>query len=384
MKKLRKGLLLYVLLQKRLFKKYSFLVILCMVPLFAAGIRLVSAQEKGVLKIVLCAEDGQTSEAGKIQKQLLEEKGIIRFSAAETQQEAVHDVESGAVDAAWIFAGNFSENLEDCAAGRWYGGPPVIVVEREDNIALQLAREKLCGALYPDMSYEIYRQFVRSTLLQEEIPEQELRQAYETSRVEGSLFQLSFLDETGRKPEQADYMVAPLRGLLSLVVLLCGLACAMYYLQDEAAGLFAWMPAGRSRLFVYGYHLTATVDAAAAVLAALYFSGCFTSLGRELVLMSCYVFASTGFCLLVGRLCGSLEGLAAGTPVLMLMMLVLCPVFLDIRRLRIIQYLFPPFYYLNAVYHESFLVYLLLYMAVIYILDFSILLACPSKPFMLK
>lgn len=368
MKRLRRALLWYILLQKRLFKKCSFLVILCIVPLLAGGMKLVAAQEKGVLKIVLCAEDGETSEAGQIQKQLMEEEGIVRFFEAETRREAENAVQSGTADAAWIFAENFSENLRDCAVGEWQGETPVIVVEREDNVALQLAREKLCGAVYSDMSYDIYRQFVRDDLFRGEISEQEMRESYEASHVEGSLFQLSFLDEKGRKAEQADYLVTPLRGLLSLVVLLCGLAGAMYYRQDETAGMFSWMPSGRSWLFAYGYHLTATLDAAVAVLAALWLSGCFTSPGRELLLMTCYVIAATGFCLVVGRLCGSLERLAAGTPVLILMMFVLCPIFLDIRRLRVIQCLFPPFYYLNAVYHQNFFWYSLIYIVVIHIL----------------
>lgn len=368
MKRLRRALLWYILLQKRLFKKCSFLVILCIVPLLAGGMKLVAAQEKGVLKIVLCAEDGETSEAGQIQKQLMEEEGIVRFFEAETRREAENAVQSGTADAAWIFAENFSENLRDCAAGKWQGEVPVIVVEREDNVALQLAREKLIGAVYPDMSYEIFRQFVQENLFQGDISEQEMRQAYEVSRVEGDLFQMSFLDGTGRKTEQTDYLVTPLRGLLSLTVLLCGLAGAMYYRQDEASGMFSWMPGGRSLLFAYGYHLSATMDAAAAVLVALWFSGCFTSLGRELLLMVCYVLAATGFCLVVGRLCGSLERLAAGTPVLILMMFVLCPIFLDIHRLRGIQCLFPPFYYLNAVYHQNFFWYSFIYIVVIHVL----------------
>lgn len=368
MKRLRRALLWYILLQKRLLKKCSFLVILCIVPLLAGGMKLVAAQEKGVLKIVLCAEDGEASEAGQIQKRLMDEEGVIRFLTAETRTEAENAVQSGAVDAAWIFAENFPENLENCAAGEWQGETPVIVVEREDNVALQLAREKLCGAVYPDMSYNIYRQFVREDLFQGEISEREMRESYEASRVEGSLFQISFLDEKGRKAEQADYLVTPLRGLLSLVVLLCGLAGAMYYRQDEMAGMLSWMPNGRSWLFAYGYHLTATVDAAVAVLAALWLSGCFTSPGRELLLMACYVLAATGFSLVVGRLCGSLERLAAGTPVLILMMFVLCPIFLDIRRLRVIQCLFPPFYYLNAVYHQNFFAYSLIYIVVIHVL----------------
>ena len=293
MKRLRRALLWYILLQKRLFKKCSFLVILCIVPLLAGGMKLVAAQEKGVLKIVLCAEDGETSEAGQIQKQLMEEEGIVRFFEAETRREAENAVQSGTADAAWIFAENFSENLRDCAAGKWQGEVPVIVVEREDNVALQLAREKLIGAVYPDMSYEIFRQFVQENLFQGDISEQEMRQAYEVSRVEGDLFQMSFLDGTGRKTEQTDYLVTPLRGLLSLTVLLCGLAGAMYYRQDEASGMFSWMPGGRSLLFAYGYHLSATMDASAAVLVALLFSGCFTSRGRELLRMVCYVLAAT-------------------------------------------------------------------------------------------
>ena len=44
----------YYLWNKRLFKKYSFLLILCMVPLLVGGIRLLAKEESGIARVVLC------------------------------------------------------------------------------------------------------------------------------------------------------------------------------------------------------------------------------------------------------------------------------------------------------------------------------------------
>ena len=46
-------------------------------------------------------------------------------------------------------------------------------------------------------------------------------------------------------------------------------------------------------------------------------------------------------------------------------MLVVCPVFFDLGALRELQYLFPPTYFINAVYSDKFLLYMPLYTLVL-------------------
>ena len=54
---MNKMILYYALLSKRFFKKVSFVILLLSIPLLTAGLRIVSHQDSGMLKIILCAED---------------------------------------------------------------------------------------------------------------------------------------------------------------------------------------------------------------------------------------------------------------------------------------------------------------------------------------
>ena len=63
-------------------------------------------------------------------------------------------------------------------------------------------------------------------------------------------------------------------------------------------------------------------------------------------------------------------------PLLIVVMLVVCPVFFDLGALRALQYLFPPTYYINASTSNRFLVLMVVYalaLLVVYILSGKLL-----------
>jgi hypothetical protein len=82
--------------------------------------------------------------------------------------------------------------------------------------------------------------------------------------------------------------------------------------------------------------------------------------------------ASAGFCELIRRLLPRTEALGIATPLLLLLMLVLCPVFLNVRRLRPLQFLLPPFYYLHGVHNRDYVYGLVLYTLGVYLLSFLV------------
>jgi hypothetical protein len=61
------------------------------------------------------------------------------------------------------------------------------------------------------------------------------------------------------------------------------------------------------------------------------------------------------------RYCRSMRVLATLIPLLVVAMLAICPVFLDIAPLHMLQRLFPPTYYINAVYNSSQLINMVIY-----------------------
>lgn len=343
------------LLNKRLFKSYSFLLLLCMVPLLVGGVRLGARENSGVANILLYLPDPEDEAAEKIAFALMEKKHVLYYELCDSEEEGRKAVEGFRADALWIFPENMREALAKAAAeGAGEENYVVRVVQREDDVRMLFTRQILCAELYPAFSYEVYADFVRNECGLADASEEELQDAYGRTLVEGSLFQMEYLD--GRPAEEdGNYLLAPVRGILALWLVLCGLAGAMYDMRDEQRGVFSQLSPGRRLLWAFGVQAVVLFDSAAVMLAALKLSGIFTAWDRELpaaLLFACCVLL---FCSLVRLLCPRLEWLGGSIPLLLIGMLILCPVFLDVNGFRAVQYLLPPYYYLKSIHSDYYL-----------------------------
>lgn len=347
MRGIRRVVLYYILLSKRFLKKLSFILLLCAVPVLSLCLRNASRENSGMLKVALCMEDPEDETVRALVEELTHADSVLKCFPVETEGTARKMVESGEADAAWIFQEGFTGRIEEMIADGMRGEGPILVVEQEDNVVLQLARIKLFGALYPSLSYALFRDFVHSDL-GIDVPEEELRSYYEMYGEERDLFRFAHSGAEERSVEEANYVTAPLRGMLAILILVCGLAADMFFLQDGAAGVLDAFSLRTRRRYAYVYQLAAMAPAAAAVLIALFLLGDFGGAAGELLWMALYLADCMVFCNLVRILSGTAGRLGAGIPILTLGMLVICPVFFNLRQLRAVQCLLPPYHYLSA------------------------------------
>lgn len=351
------------LLQKRLLKRWSFLLMMCLAPLFSAGVGKLSEEPAGIASVALYLPEGDRT-AEEIAGRLLEGESVLRYLPCGSEAEARKLVESGEADAAWIFAEDTEESLWELAE-RKRVRPVVTVVEREDSVPLTLGREMLSAAVYPSFSYAVYEGYVRADLGIPDTSEEELRAVYESVAVEGSLFQMVYPDQTPGEADDYGYVQAPLRGILAIWLTFCGLASALWFMRDEEQGVYA-KAAGVKRLSAsYGACAVFLTDAAVVMLLSLKLSGVFTDWKRELV--SCVAFAVcvTAFANLLRLLCRTPQILGMMLLPLGAAMLALCPVFLNLQHFRAGKLLLPPWYYLQSVHDTRDLFLMAAYTAVL-------------------
>lgn len=373
MKSIKKFFLWLALLNKRLLKKISFLLILCSIPLLVIAVNLMSKQEGGVVNIVLCAEDAEDDLAKDVIDNLLSDDNIIHFIQTDSIEESTKLVQSGKADAAWIFSEGFQEEMEAFVEKEYLEDGVIRVVEKEDNVMLYLSRELLFGKLYTTLSYMVYEHFVVDDLLKDEdISEEQLRNNFQKTDNTESLFLFSYLDGEAADVDLS-YMLYPIRGLLALVVVLCGMAMGLYFMQDEERGIFTWMPLNRTVWGSWLYLFPGLLDIGVAVLLALTFSGVFISLPMELGLMGLYLLMVTGFVDVLRRLVGKPVRLGAMIPLLVLVMLAVCPIFMGAPNIKWVQLLLPPYYYLNALHNVTYQWGMGIYVIVIGFIDFVLL-----------
>lgn len=356
MARLRRILVWLWLLTKRLYKKPTFLIILALIPALVLGYGMVAREDSGVVTIALAAEDNSDPMAQSIISDLMDSK-LIYYRLCDTPEEARRLINTGKADAAWIFADDLEARICKFITS-FFRRSVVEVIERESNVSMMLAREKLSGTVFAHCSPYIYLNYVRSEIPQlDNVSDEQLLQYYEQMQMDGRLFEFSFMDGTDASEllEKSSYLTSPVRGLLAVVVALCGLAGAMYAKQDERKGTFGWMQQSRKPLAELAGEVICVGNAALVMLIALALFGVTEHWLRESAVLVLYILAVSVFSMLVSRLCGSLRYLCMWTPILLVVMLVICPVLFDLGRFVELQLLFPPTYYINSVYSDRYM-----------------------------
>lgn len=366
MKQIRQIAIWYRILLKRLLKKPSFLVILALIPLLALAMTGISDDKGGFLHIAVAAEEPDDAYAQAVIDRICSESELIAYTVCATPAEARAAVENGSADTAWILTENLEAKTAKVAAGQ--KAKLVHVIVGEDTTFVRTSRERLFGALYADISYDLYLNYVDELELPDELlTEEALRSNYEIFSQDRQIVEFAYLDAEAIAEKNTNYLTSPLRGLLVVLMLMCGLAGTMYFLTNEREKTFACLPPFKRVCVFFANNLAAVSLAAVFVTAALVFSDNYTTVGRETLLMVLYVLMVTGFCTLLGALCRRLNGLALCLPVVLVLAVALSPVFFNVNAFDALQMLLPPYHYLYGVTDATRLPGMCIYIAVTFL-----------------
>lgn len=366
----------WLILNKRLFKKASFVVILLLIPLLVAAMGIASAGEDiGLFTVALAAKDREDKLTQEVISSLTDGTQIFRFIVCDSPDTASDLVENGKADAAWIFAEDLESRIDDFVNHMHRRNAFVVIIQREDNPLLRLTHEKLNAALYPHLSQSLYRNYMYNNILTlNDLTPQQLEEYYNAVGSEGDdIFDFVYSNGSDKSDsENTSFLLSPLRGLMAITMTLGGFAIAMFYTQDELRGTFDRLPIGKRFALSVAYHSTAVINMAVAVLIALFLTGMATSVWRELASMTMYCIITVGFCMALRLICRDNRLLGAVIPLITVVMIVLCPIFFNISAVPIVPYLLPPYYYLNSIYNLKFFGYMALYAIAVYTFDYVI------------
>ena len=351
----------FLMLTKRLLVKKSFVVLIAIIPFLIPLANLAMKNESGVVRVALCnvQEDGSSADA--IIRELMNEESVIAYTEYSTEDTAISAVENGKADVAWIFHTDFNTRLSKYIS-RESIRPVVTVVAREESVRLSLTREKLFGKLYAVMVYNQYEKFVRDEILADtDITHDELKKFYDNNILPSELVEIRMQGSDEAVNAGADYLTAPLRGLMSLVVMLCGFVAAGISIKEKTKGTYTWLPEHKRVIPAFGSCMAAAVVSGGVVLISLYAGGIAGGFGRELLIMMAYIFAVASVCTAVASAFSRFEAFGALIPLMMLGMVVLCPVFFSVKAFPALRLLMPPYYYLMAVHNIEYAGYMLIY-----------------------
>ena len=352
----------FAMLNKRLYKKASFIAVLLLIPVAVISFSVLAKEESGFATIIVAQENKEDRVSSEIVNELVNDRGLLLFKEAESPEQAINTIEKGEADIVWIFPADMTDGID-----RYLDGEDAFIriIERDSNVVAKLSREKLAVIVYKHCAKANYIKYVRTNFEElEGMSDTELFKFYNEFSPSEELFLFGSLEGEFQDSESKGYLLSPVRGLLAVVLMLCGLAAILYYLNDEKKGTFAAVPMQKKPAVKFGCIFIAVLNTVVVMVAALGLSGLCTVWYRELAATLLFLLCCSSFCYLLLELFKSVKIIGALLPVLVVVMIAVCPIFFDLRGLRYVQLVFPPTYYINAIYSDRFLLYMLGYAVV--------------------
>lgn len=361
----------FSMLNKRLYKKLSFVSILLLIPVLILTFSYVSRQESGFLHIVLSQADKTDVISNSVIKELKNEDSIILFTVVDNPQQAFDMVKSGDADQAWIFSDNIQEKIDGFSGNEHKVNSTVTVVCTEQSSLLNITNEKLSGTMYKHYAKSYYLNFVRENLSQlASLSDEELITYFDKVSLTEDLFVFASPGDSDKSISEPDtnYLFSPIRGLLSILIVLCGMAAAMYSMQDEKLGTFSWSKE-QNRLYISFFCiLIAVINISLFVFLSLLLTAQTGDIFIEIVAALMYTLCVSSFCLLLKQIFTHIHLYSSIMVLTIIVMIAVCPVFFDFRSIMWIQLLLPPTYYINIMYDNMYLLYMAIYSCIAFAL----------------
>lgn len=331
-------------LTKRLYKKPLFAIILLALPLTAFFYQKATKDPGGAVTVAL-TQEANDPLAAELIASLPGSSQLVRWLPCKDTQTGLSLLQSGKADALWVFPDDLAAKIAAFTEDPETGGGFIKVYERQDSIALALCRERLSALIYPQIAKQVYLTYMRNHFpaLQSQTDTQ-LLVYFDDSVFGEDVFTFATNGSTGEAPS---LLLSPLRGLLGLLIQLCALASAMYYLEDRKKGTFAWVRHPWKWVPEAACQLVSVLQVALVSGICLALCGLSHRCFREIALTGLYGLCCCGFALVLRRFLPRLGILAVATPLLCIAMLVICPVFFDVAALRPVQVIFPIGWYLR-------------------------------------
>ena len=339
--------------------KISYIAVLLILPILVLGLQRGAKEEAGMVSVGLYTADEEGSLSDQVIQKLLTGKSVIRFQRYAGEEEALDALMAQKVDAVWILPEDLEKELERMAQKKSLR-PIVRVIEREDDISLTFTREVLCSKIFPEFVYEVYLEHLTRRLGDKLPSKEELDAIYDRLHWKGNLFQPQYMDGTDGSGQS--YFLAPIRGLLVIWLVLAGFAAILYQKMDESHGVYDGIP-GRKRLqYAFGLQAVVLFNGGIIYLIACKIMDVFSNIWWELLLLLLLQGMIALFCNVIGLLINRLTAIGILIPIVTILMVAFCPIFINLRKLWILQSLMPPYLYLKALHGSSYLKFMFLYL----------------------
>lgn len=214
---------------KRFLRQKVFLFLLLVMPvstfLFAA---IVNRDDSSIRVGIVYTDD--SSLGGRIGQELLKHRGIVRFCQMNSDEELRQAIGQGEIECGYSFPKDMGEKYQ----AKQYAGV-IKQYFRRGSMLYTIAREVMLTGIFRQYAEDLAVSYMyESDLFQtRNITSQEISEHYNQNINDQTTFTLAFNDSTKVESKLKDYLVAPIRGCMSLLILLAGFCGLSLYQKDR-------------------------------------------------------------------------------------------------------------------------------------------------------
>lgn len=350
---------------KRLFKKPLFLFTLLLLPACVLFLQHCHSKTDAVIRVALYSPD--TTNDNTAARLINDLKSLsntaVTFYECSTPKELRQDVAEDNAACGYLFPKNLEQKLEEYAVSKT---PYITAVRLQDDVRTKIVDEIVLSRLYHPVSYHILTTFLEKQT-GKAADDDWLTKTYQKHSSDELLFQFEYANgdtNTLLNDANTNYMLMPIRGIVSVMVLLSCMAGSILWYSDANNALFLMNPR-KMRLCSLLSLLLPAIFAAFIGLITIKMTGISEHLLTELPAMLLFLCSCLSLVHLLRTIFQTKELFLAAMPVMTIGSLILCPVFISLQSivpaLSFVSKLFPTTWYLAAIHDSQALLSLLVY-----------------------
>ncbi len=343
------------LLTKRLFHKPMFLMTLLLIPLFVIMLRLSLQPEDAMLQVALYTDntDAHSPEAGLISQLVNISHHSIHFYSCDTLADLQADVQNHQASCGYVIPDHLDEQLQQHEIR---GTAIITAYHPKDSLETILVDEIVYSKIYRELAYRIAYRHIYEQTKQE--PDNRLRALYEQYHQDYSFIQFEYADGTLNQilnQQDTNYMLLPVRGIVSVLILLAAMTGTIFWYDDHAHKIFLRLTDSQQSMVKLLYSLIPGVLAGIVGFIAILLTGYAGPLLQECISLGLFLPGVCAYCMFLRELLRKQSIYLSAIPISVVGSILLCPVFVDLSSrlplLKPLRILSPVYYYLRSIYN---------------------------------
>lgn len=332
---MKKFFLAFVLLSKRQLKNVFFAILLVMIPMITYVCGLIPELSESPTNLVAYYVEDEGERAERIVRELENGEANYQFVAYDSLSAMKTAVIKDQAIAGYYFAEDFSKKLEQGKSNKI-----ITVYSKENNLLADSVNEIVFSRFYKEYCEIVALEYTASNATLRDFGETaqvEVAKQYQKYANGSEIFTVVFEElQDGTSLEEStvveqENITFPLRGILSIVLLLSMFLGMIQYNMDANKGMFKTLRGGYVYVGRILYILVPVLYSGLMSLVCISFTREHKSFLVEVGAMICYlcILVLVGAC--AGLVIKNNEFLLGIIPVLLIVTLLICPVFVDLK-----------------------------------------------------